>query len=74
MGGQVPTDPGMFGMYGRFRVIPGTDTVVSVYLPDQLVSAGTIPFDRAMPTGPIVGGVDPPLVVVPSPSVLEVRP
>jgi hypothetical protein len=54
MGGQVPADPGIFGMYGRFRVLPGTDSIVSVYLADQNASIGTIPFAQATPVVPVI--------------------
>jgi hypothetical protein len=64
MGGQVPADPGIFGMYGRFRVVPGTDSIVSVYLADRNASIGTIPFAQAVQIAPIIpnqGQTPPPL-------------
>jgi hypothetical protein len=54
MGGQVPADPGIFGMYGRFRVVSGADSIVSAYLADRNASIATIPFAQAVQIAPII--------------------
>lgn len=46
MGGTTVSAPALAGTYGRFRLIPGTDTVVVVNSVEQNVFLGSVPFDR----------------------------
>jgi hypothetical protein len=46
MTGDIPPDPGIFGSYGRVRIISGTDQIASVVSTLQNAYIGTIPFGR----------------------------
>ena len=52
MGGVTVSKALSAGTYGRFRVIPGTDTVVLVNSVSENVFIGTVPFDGVPPPPP----------------------
>lgn len=53
MSGDAPRNPGIYGSYGRIRIVPGTDQIVSLASTQQNVYIGALPVDAPPQTTPI---------------------